>query len=158
MTFAAIGTMGRLPEIVADGSTLDEGLWSHIVADANVSAIIGQRCFPNAVPQGEQMPAAVYQLISSEHDETMDGASGLATARYQISAWAATRREAKMLADALRLRLQSYRGMLGSVEVQDISLAARRDVFEPSPDKLHQSRFGVQLDFEIWFIESVPTH
>jgi len=159
-------TMGRWPAIaagstpapIAAGSTLDEALWSHVLGDANVSAIIGQRFFPDAIPQNEQIPAAVYQQISSVADETLDGASGLTFARYQISAWAATRREAKTLAEAIRFRLQSFRGDMGDVSVQDVSLIDRRDGYEPAVQNAQQSRHGVQLDFQIWFTETVPTH
>lgn len=149
--------MGRLPAPVGSGSDLDAAIYSHVITDAAVSAIIESRFFPGAIPEGQILPAAVYQQISAVHDETLDGADGLANARFQLSAWAATRIAAKALAETIRLRLQSYRGTLGSVVIQDISLIDRRDLLEEAVNNAQQRRYGVQLDFEIWFDEAVPT-
>ena len=43
---------------------IEEAVFYHLTNDADVTAIIGTRAFPNAIPQDADLPAMAYQVIS----------------------------------------------------------------------------------------------
>lgn len=71
-------------------STLGETLRTRLMADAAVVALIGARLYPNELPEGSPLPAAVYGIISNvpESSFTGDTSTTLKTARVQIDSYA----------------------------------------------------------------------
>lgn len=61
-----------------------------LLADSAVTAIVGARIYPMRIPQGADLPAIVYQKISSVPVNSLDGDSGLDSVRMQFTSWAST--------------------------------------------------------------------
>ena len=125
--------------------------------DPDVVKLVGNRIFPIFVPKKRKLPAITYQQISGPRDNTMDGASGLVNARYQINCWSRTYKGADELAeevrDALSPKDDSYPKTVAGVLVRAVMLFNENDVPSVRSDNEEMSGFGKMLDFNIWFDE-----
>jgi hypothetical protein len=138
---------------VIDYDSTAEAVLQRILAVAPVvSNLIGSRIYPNIVPQKAPMPAITYQQISGPRLHDMQGAVGLAKARYQINCWAVSYAGAKELAEAVRLTLDGYSSE-GTIAVIHLNNEGDMPEMEPGADVL--SRYGKRLDFIVWFREQV---
>lgn len=99
---------------------IEAALYALLAADAGVSALVGTRIYPAVIPEGTTGDAVRYQLISDVPYPVMGQNSGLAKARIQVEAQAATYAAAATLRDALRTALTRFRGATGGVTVQDV--------------------------------------
>lgn len=75
--------------------TLAENVHGHLTIHPGLVALIGARCYPLRLPQNPTLPAVTYQRISSVHNPTHDGDTGLRTVRWQVSCWATTYKAAE---------------------------------------------------------------
>jgi len=122
-----------------------------LIDDPGVGEIIGDRLYPLVLPQGCILPAATYQEISGTRDHTMDGPSGIASLRVQITTFAVEKKLAKELANRIRLALDGAYGLLGAgTSVQRIELLDAHDEYD-SVVTVHSA----VLDFEIEMEEPV---
>lgn len=85
---------------------------ARLVADPEVSALIGSRVRPIAVGD-EPLPYVTYRIISDRPTHTLSGASGLHQARAQVESWAGGYAQSKALAAAVRAALQGHYSAAG---------------------------------------------
>lgn len=126
--------------------TLEEGLVTFLKAFS--PAIAGGRIHPLELPQGTALPAVTYQRISGPRVRTLSGPGGKARARIQLDGWANTYAEAKALATQLRQALDGYKGLMGTVQVDNVSLDTDWDRNDPEREIK-----GVGMDFEFSHVE-----
>jgi Protein of unknown function (DUF3168) len=119
---------------------LRPALRTFLLADAAIAAAVGgPRVFPVVLPQGERRASLVYTRISDVGDHHMGGPSGLARPRYQIDAYAALQDDADSLARLVKDRLDGFRGLMGSVQVQGAFLDSLRDEYEQEAELFRTS-------------------
>ena len=104
--------------------------------------------YPRKLPQGPTLPALVYQRIDTRRLHDLDGPDGLPRPRVQITAWASSVGAAWALADAVRGRLDGYRGAWGDVTIGSCLCAGELDLDDPET-----GRAGVAQDYLIQFVE-----
>jgi len=127
-------------------------LRTFLLADAAISTDVGAtRIHAEELTQNSDLPAMTLQQTDNAHEHDMSGSLGVARATMQITSWAATLIAAKSLAELVRQRLQGKQVTMGTTEVRGVLLPGDRDVFSPDP-----RRFGVEADYDIWYIESIP--
>lgn len=110
-----------------------------LLSDAAIAALVGTRVYPTILPQASTFPAITYQRISripvADH---LSDVGALARPRVQVDSWAGTRDGAEALGEAVRRKLNGYRGpVAGSEDVQMIQLDAVRDLYDDDV-KLHR--------------------
>lgn len=133
--------------------SIEAAIYTRLTTDAAVAALIGDRVFPNAVPQGSEYPAIDYEQTSGIRDQVMDGPTGLVSSIFDIRCKGKTYIETRTLADAVRARLD---GFAGTIDGQIISSASVTDEYdEPviSPGDRENRIFTKLLQFTIWFKE-----
>lgn len=123
---------------------IEEGLVTFLKAQAPIAVLISGRVFPGVIPLGQPLPALTYQRISCARVRSFAGASGIASPRFQIDAWASTAKTARELAGHVRRALDGYRGSLGQVQVLGVQLDGDQD--RPEPEL---QRFAVFADYLI---------
>ena len=128
-------------------SIIEEAIRDILVADSAVKAIT-TRCYPGTIPQAPTYPFALYMKVTGARDHHLRGASGLATPRFQIEAWAETYAAAKALANAIKNALDDYSGTVGAVNVRSILILSERDFYEEAV-KAHR----IIMDFSVRHIE-----
>lgn len=131
-------------------------LRAFLLADNAISQAVGSnRIYPEVMPQGEQRPSAVYNLISEVNDHHMQGASGLVMQRIQIDCWATRPDDADNLARLIKGRLDGFRGVMGGGGSPDAGVRVM-GAFADVARSRHESEpelFGIERDFLVWFAE-----
>lgn len=127
-------------------------LTAYLKADATIAAAVNGRVFPNIVPQGSAFPAISYNQVSGARLRNVTtGPTGRAMPRVTVNSWAAKYMDARSLADAVRLRLDGFRGLMGSTRVGWITLDNEFDSFEEEAGTTGIHR--VMQDYILSFIE-----
>ena len=101
---------------------MNEGkaIYTILTEDAGVSAIVGNKVYPQIAAQGAAFPFVVYVLQDNSPSDTKSGVSTLDEVRYDIVAAAETYTELSSLTERIRLALDRYTGDLGGVEIDSI--------------------------------------
>lgn len=110
-------------------------LRAFLVADPAIEALVKSgsttRIYPIKIPQGVTGTSIVYNDISGQTGLHNEGSDGLSVNRVQIAAWATTADAAQALAIAIKARLHSYAGTMGTggaqVNVQLVQFESWRD-------------------------------
>ena len=71
---------------------IEEALRAHLAADTDAAAIAGARIYQLTLPQRPQLPALVFQRISTPRVNSQEGPTLLAHPRFQINCHAMHRR------------------------------------------------------------------
>lgn len=127
---------------------IEEDLAAFLLAGAAVAALVENRLYPLTIEQKAELPALTYQRISGPRVRSLKGPSKLAHPRFQIDCWGSTYGSAKTVAQAVRQRLDGYRGLMGSTSVGEVILESDTDDFEPDT-----GLYRVSMDFIIWHKE-----
>lgn len=132
---------------------VEDALSSVLATSPAVAALVGARIWPDKLPQTAQLPAIVYQRISTpEPAVTLDSAAASpGRCRVQLSLWALTFGETRQLVAAVRAVLHGWSGAVGADVLQLVRLANWQDDYEPGPPE----RFRVIADFMVTSNEGV---
>ncbi len=91
---------------------------AHLIADAGVTAIVGQRVYVGAaMEQAVTVPAVTVEQIAGDYLEDLQGPAGYSTAVLEVSAYAATQAGAWALAQAVDNVLRAGAGTMGGLAV-----------------------------------------
>ena len=101
--------------------TIEEAIQTYLVNTAAVAALLGNRIYPNNIPQDSELPAAAYQVITTTDDDTHDGPSGWTEINLQITVDADTYGQAKLASRAINTALNGTSGTLSGIQVYYIS-------------------------------------
>jgi len=89
---------------------LDAGLRLFLLQHPGIAAEVGDRIYPQPLPQGVKLPALTYHDVSDTSSLSSDGPDCVQRPRYQIDHWATTRAEARRVERATRQALHGYAG------------------------------------------------
>ena len=135
---------------------MEADLIARLKSVAGVSNLVGTRVFGH-VQQGEGYPLARIQRIGSEHSHDMAGASGICKALVQIDCVSRIVKDAKDVAEAVRLAIQGWKGTQGDTNFRSILLTDQRDLDEPDQQGGETGHSRVVMDFTVTYQESVPS-
>lgn len=81
--------------------SVSDDLFALLSTAAGVTALVGQRIYPDALPEKAAYPAIVYAAATPEIERLLDGT--IATQRVELSlgCWAPTRTAADAVGDAV---------------------------------------------------------
>ena len=130
--------------------SIEEAVRAHLLDAAAVAAIVGVRIHPAPLRREVELPAVAYQRVSTARGRTQSGADGFGAARVQLSAFAATYRQARDLAAAMRKALHGRQAMLSTVPVHNVWSAGERDL----PFEEATQTYGRVVDIAIEFDEA----
>jgi uncharacterized protein DUF3168 len=131
--------------------SIDDAIYAKADSHAGLEALIGAppRLYPMVAPQNAVTPYVTYQQISGPRVHAMGTDPGVASPRFQFSAWGATNTEAKTVALQLLACFSRWRGVMASVDVLDSLLENEADLGRDEEAQLHQRI----MDFVIWHRE-----
>lgn len=135
--------------------TIEKALYSLLASDGDISALVATRIYPNNVPQDEAAPQITYMQMDGVRDHTMEGPAGLVESRWEMVGWTETYAEARELATAIRQRLDSYRGTVGTVEIQGIFMDDEDDGPQRMPGVDSAGKWSKYMNFRVWYKETV---
>lgn len=118
--------------------------------DADVSALVGTRIFPNVAKNKTQFPFIIYDVDGESPTDDKDGVSTLDTDSAMVSGYSKTYAEASDLALKIRTALDRVKGTFGGVVVQSIQYGGYNDLFDD--DSGDEGIYRKALDFKIRII------
>lgn len=125
---------------------IEDGLYAYLIAQTAIKNLIGKRLYPDKLPQDPVLPALVYNNVGGSPVNQHSGPATLESTRFQIDAFARTSRDARLLIDAVRLALESYRGSMGDHRVDAVFVIDHAvGDFDEVPDD-----FRRMSEFQIW--------
>jgi hypothetical protein len=125
--------------------SIDTALYSLVTTLAGV-----ERFYPPPIPDNPTYPLATYMQVSGLRGYVQEGADGLVIARFQVDSWALQSREARTLAEEIRVALSGFRGDYDSVDIQSIFLIAEQKLYDDDA-KAHR----VIQDYRVTFREAM---
>lgn len=94
--------------------TVESALYAIAAANVGISGLVSTRIYRERLPQGETLPALVYQQVSELPDLAHDGPPGTSKLRYQWTCYAADPTGAEALKNAVVSAFHGYSGTTGS--------------------------------------------
>ena len=131
---------------------IEEALTSYLLGFSGLAALIGDKLYPDELPQGIKLPAVIYSKISDVKDHTLVGQNRLESPMIQFAAFAGSKAAAKAIANQLKAGLCDFQGELSGLEIQYIRLENEISSLEKSSDGIIKINTEI-LEFEINFVK-----
>lgn len=129
--------------------SIEAGLYAALIAADRVAGLVGDRVYPEAIPQEAALPAIAYQRVAGASVDGIGGGTGIANATIQVTITASEYRTAKEIAGVIRGWFP-FRGFLGGiVEVYQGRIRSEVDGYGAQVESP-----TVRLD--LWFLYSDP--
>jgi hypothetical protein len=143
-------------------AVLETGLYTYLAASTPITALVSDRIFPNAIPPGEAFPCVTFNRIGGEQPHHMTAAAVIQSARIQVDCWGKDPdgdgyEDAATIAEAIRNRLDGYRGSMGSVTVRTCHLDSQRDDYEAPTDGSGVGIDRVSQEYLVWYSIAAPS-
>lgn len=125
---------------------IEESLYLILTANVNLTKICSNRIYPDKLPQNPKLPAIAYSSIGTFPVAIHSGKAVLERTHIQIDAYAISSRDAKLLIDAVRQAVESYRGSIGGHRIDTILVLDHAvGDYDDVPDDFRRTS-----EFEIW--------
>lgn len=118
---------------------IEQRLYAHLSANADLSALVASRIYPLVIPQGASLPALVYQRISGVPANHAGRVPTLESARVQINCYAQRYGQVKDLRDAVIAALEQPSAYFQCTRL------AERDLYDDE-----DRTYALALDFSFW--------
>jgi len=130
--------------------SIENSFRTYILADPTISALISTRLYTRELPQRPTLPAMTY-----ERDYTLDnyhttGSSGLVSIGFILRCWDDTTLDSRLLANALRLRISGYQGVMATDYVYSVFRENDSDHYDSDLKKPY-----VETEYMLWYREIV---
>lgn len=127
---------------------MEEALTNHLLAQAGLVALVGNRITWVRRPQGSALPAVVLHVISRTPGYTMVGPVNATPQRIQTDCWGKTYADAKAVARQVTAALSGASMTVGGVAFLGSFKEGERDAFDQGA--AGEALKGVNMDFIIW--------
>jgi len=127
---------------------IEAALPTLIAMHGGVVSLVGNRIYPERVPQDVARPAIAYRRISTPRVHSLGGASKLARPRFELTVVAESKDNLVQVREALRVGLDGFVGWVSDTHIQAMWLEDEDSDFGERTG-LYESR----LDFLIWHRE-----
>lgn len=129
----------------------DQVILQKLKTSSLVTDVVGQQIHgAEVLPQTAAFPAVNFFEVSGQGVGSMEGSSGLASARFQFSCWSPVRSEALKLRDAVRRSLLGYRTPFEGGELLIPTEAGRA-----APGRNEGSKnYLATIDLMVWYTEA----
>ena len=82
-------------------------LYAVLSGRAQLTALVGSRIYPDAIPEGDVLPAVVYQRIMTSPITTIGNVTVAEEVHFGVTAWAETRTASDAVADEIAAALSA---------------------------------------------------
>lgn len=106
---------------------LGKVLYSRLSTETGVTAIAGDRIYPQVIPQETDRPALAYDFTINN---PVDGTAPILDASVLIGCWAKTNDDAHQLARAVQAALQDYNGQVPGTRVAALDFGGQTETFD----------------------------
>lgn len=136
-------------------SAIGEAIRTKLLSYGTVSALIGQRMYPDAMVEGATLPAVVYYVTSTQRDHMLSGVGKSAHARFTLDCFATTRSTCNAISRAiLETGIDSFRGTVSGYDLDGVDFDSGDEyIQEPPTDGSQEHRYIVSFDLLVHYGE-----
>lgn len=127
-----------------------EELRAFVLGDSEIQSYIEGRMGPLPLKQGTQKASLTYSEKGRDDAQIQTGPDCFTAHSWPINCWATTYDEMRLLAKAVRRKLNGYDGAMGGFSRVSFFMENQLDSFEDE-SKLHRG----MLDFTVWYREEL---
>ena len=131
---------------------LEAALTSYLLDFLGLATLIGDKLYPDELPQGIKLPAVIYSKISDVKEHTLIGQNHLERPMLQFSAFAGSKTAVRAIANQLKSALCDFQGDLSGIKIQYIRLENELSSLERSSDGAIKIYTEI-LEFEINYLK-----
>jgi hypothetical protein len=131
---------------------LEEALTAYLFDYPGLVSLIGDKLYPDELPQGVNLPAVIYSKVSDVKQHTLVGQNRLERPMFEFSAFAGSKKAARAVANQLKLALCDFQGVLSGLDIQYIRLENELSNLERSSDGTLKI-YTELLEFEINYLK-----
>ncbi len=140
---------------------IEKGLAAWLLSQAPITAVTGQRVYPEAVPEQPTFPLIALERVGTDRQKRVSGYGNPVRVSLQLSCWALTYKEAKTLAETVRVQLKAATDAIpaggpmtmGSYTVPAAWLSDDADGYSPPQMGEGFGLYYTSVTVEIWFNE-----
>lgn len=129
---------------------LEAALFDYLSNDPGVSALVGDRIYPNKLQEGCQLPAISWNRVSARRVYTHDAfedTDAWVNARIQINCWSNAALECMDVGEAVLLALSGYEGDMSGQLVHSTMADNEFDEYQ-APTKYHRRIMDFLITYE----------
>jgi len=131
---------------------LASAIYTVLVTDVDVSALVGTRVYPEQVPQGSAFPYITFLNVTSSPIRSLSGYSGVTKTMLQVDCFADDKATVVALKDAVRVAIGDRNNwQQAGLVVQSSQLDAYRDTSERPFDGGERMVRRVSMDFIVFW-------
>lgn len=97
-------------------------LYTILSNDSAINAIIGDRIYPQIIPQGKQLPAISYKVLAINSVDTKDDFTGIEKFRIQIDLYSDSYDQLMKMDGTVRAALNTAEGLRMITDYDDSSI------------------------------------
>ena len=131
---------------------LEIALRSVLIADSDVTALVGTRIYPWHRQQGSDFPAITYQLVGTQPVNSVGGYINLTRATMSYESIDTSYADAKTLAEKVRQALMDYSGTSEGVVISSCQHEGDNAIIEDSEVAGDRGVSRIISDFIVWFV------
>lgn len=132
-------------------SHMPEDLRSFIRGTTSVTGLVGTRVHYNSLPAPSARPHIWFRVASDVEERTMDGTGGLHEAGVDVECVGLTEDSAQNVADAVKTRLDGYKGTIGNITASAIFVRDKDDDYIPFSNASDEGGHVVSLNLQMWY-------
>lgn len=130
---------------------LASAIYQRLAGHAPLAALVGTKIYPSRAPDEAALPYVTHMdMAALDQARDLGGAGGLAQARVQVDAWAATATEAKRIGDAVQAALEDFTGTVAGVRIADVTLIGGFDDWEGGDGDTPGIIYRRMREFYVW--------
>lgn len=115
--------------------SVETTLYGILSGHAALTALVGNRIYPDVIAQGEALPALIYRKMGADMFPTLDGVVGIASYRMAVSCWAHKKDDAENVCDKV----------IAALAASVIPVESRMGDFDTEV-----GLFGATVEFDMW--------
>lgn len=142
-------------------------LRTYCLAQSSITTLIGTRLSLSRRPintdgtageSGGPYPCVTYSRANGGHFQNMDASDGYCEAMFEFDFWSNVATDIESVSEAFRLKLQGYRGAMGSSSIKLVKLEDEIDFYHPAPDGSDKGIYRTTQRYLIGFVAPIPTY
>lgn len=137
-------------------SALDTGspLFESEFADY-CKTLLGINLYPYQLPEKAVLPAGTYAFVAYDAVKNLDGASGVASIRFQFDLFSMDYSDCVALSEVLRANLNGFQGLIGTHRVQSCWFENDFGGYDVNIDGSDRGSYHRTIDFSLMVEEVV---
>jgi len=138
-------------------ATIKDGLYTYLVSKSEITDLVGLKIFPNQAPNSSELPYITVARVASDGEHHLSDASKQVTDTFELEVFGRDSIEVENIAEAIRDKVDGFRGLMGSTEVGSALIVSQNDDFIVDDQGTDIQSFRISITVDISHFRSVPT-